>query len=184
VPLSRALSPQACPRGESQAIRELAGWHTLLSIELRLDDRDEPFAACDLEASITQPHQLARRAVSALALEHARDVHLRPLSCEAGLGARPRMETARAVVDRLCALREVDHRVGLLEHARVGDLAMLGLGAQLSAKPAREVAPQQFGAQGPETREELYYDKERLLANGDRWEREIAKNLELDAPYR
>ena len=35
-----------------------------------------------------------------------------------------------------------------------------------------------------ETREELYYDKERLLANGDRWEREIANNLELDAPYR
>ncbi|MGB8103693.1 MAG: NADH-quinone oxidoreductase subunit I, partial [Pseudolabrys sp.] len=26
--------------------------------------------------------------------------------------------------------------------------------------------------------------KERLLANGDRWEREIAKNLALDAPYR
>ncbi|HEX3710464.1 MAG TPA: NADH-quinone oxidoreductase subunit I, partial [Pseudolabrys sp.] len=24
----------------------------------------------------------------------------------------------------------------------------------------------------------------RLLANGDRWEREIAKNLALDAPYR
>lgn len=35
-----------------------------------------------------------------------------------------------------------------------------------------------------ETREELFYDKDRLLANGDRWEREIAKNLELDAPYR
>lgn len=35
-----------------------------------------------------------------------------------------------------------------------------------------------------ETREELYYDKNRLLENGDRWEREIAKNLELDAPYR
>src|SRR5205809_4829762 len=35
-----------------------------------------------------------------------------------------------------------------------------------------------------ETREELYYDKERLLANGDRWEREIAKNISLDAPYR
>jgi len=29
-----------------------------------------------------------------------------------------------------------------------------------------------------------YYDKERLLANGDRWEREIAKNISLDAPYR
>src|SRR3990167_5837345 len=35
-----------------------------------------------------------------------------------------------------------------------------------------------------ETREELLYNKERLLDNGDRWERLIAKNLELDAPYR
>jgi formate hydrogenlyase subunit 6/NADH:ubiquinone oxidoreductase subunit I len=35
-----------------------------------------------------------------------------------------------------------------------------------------------------ETPEELYYDKERLLENGDRWEREIAKNISLDAPYR
>ena len=35
-----------------------------------------------------------------------------------------------------------------------------------------------------ETREELLYNKERLLNNGDRWERVIAKNLELDAPYR
>ncbi|RAI60186.1 NADH-quinone oxidoreductase subunit NuoI [Roseicella frigidaeris] len=35
-----------------------------------------------------------------------------------------------------------------------------------------------------ETREELLYDKEKLLSNGDRWEAEIAKRLELDAPYR
>src|SRR5439155_8592360 len=35
-----------------------------------------------------------------------------------------------------------------------------------------------------ETREELLFDKERLLANGDRWEREIANNIALDAPYR
>ncbi|MFP4359397.1 MAG: NADH-quinone oxidoreductase subunit NuoI [Alphaproteobacteria bacterium] len=34
------------------------------------------------------------------------------------------------------------------------------------------------------TREELFYDKEKLLANGDRWEREIAANLAADAPYR
>jgi NADH-quinone oxidoreductase subunit I len=32
-----------------------------------------------------------------------------------------------------------------------------------------------------ETPEELYYDKERLLANGDHWERAIAKNISLDA---
>ncbi len=35
-----------------------------------------------------------------------------------------------------------------------------------------------------ETREELYYNKEKLLANGDRWEREIAARLAADAPYR
>ena len=35
-----------------------------------------------------------------------------------------------------------------------------------------------------ETREELFYDKEKLLANGDRWEAELAQNIALDAPYR
>jgi NADH-quinone oxidoreductase subunit I len=35
-----------------------------------------------------------------------------------------------------------------------------------------------------ETREELLYNKDKLLANGDRWEPELARRLELDAPYR
>ena len=35
-----------------------------------------------------------------------------------------------------------------------------------------------------ETREELMYDKAKLLENGDRWETEIAANLAADAPYR
>ena len=34
-----------------------------------------------------------------------------------------------------------------------------------------------------ETREELLYDKEKLLANGDRWETEIAERLRQNAPY-
>lgn len=35
-----------------------------------------------------------------------------------------------------------------------------------------------------ENREELLYNKEKLLENGDRWEREIAANIAADAPYR
>ena len=54
----------------------------------------------------------------------------------------------------------------------------------------QEACPVDAIVEGPnfefsvETREELLYDKERLLANGDRWEREIAANIAADAPYR
>ncbi len=54
----------------------------------------------------------------------------------------------------------------------------------------QEACPVDAIVEGPnfefatETREELYYDKAKLLDNGDRWEMLIAKNLELDAPYR
>ncbi len=54
----------------------------------------------------------------------------------------------------------------------------------------QEACPVEAIVEGPnfeyatETHEELLYDKQRLLDNGDRWEREIAKNIELDAPYR
>ena len=54
----------------------------------------------------------------------------------------------------------------------------------------QEACPVDAIVEGPnfefavETREELMYDKDRLLLNGDRWEREIARNIEMDAPYR
>jgi len=35
-----------------------------------------------------------------------------------------------------------------------------------------------------ETREELLYDKEKLLANGDKWEKVLAHNIEVEHPYR
>ena len=54
----------------------------------------------------------------------------------------------------------------------------------------QEACPVDAIVEGPnqefavETREELYYDKNRLLDNGARWEREIARNIAMDAPYR
>ncbi len=35
-----------------------------------------------------------------------------------------------------------------------------------------------------ETREELMYNKEKLLENGDRWEGHLSRRLSADAPYR
>ena len=54
----------------------------------------------------------------------------------------------------------------------------------------QEACPVDAIVEGPnfefatETREELFFDKQKLLDNGDRWEAEIAKNLALDAPSR
>jgi NADH-quinone oxidoreductase subunit I len=54
----------------------------------------------------------------------------------------------------------------------------------------QEACPVDAIVEGPnaefatETREELYYTKERLLENGARWEREIARNIAMDSPYR
>ncbi len=53
-----------------------------------------------------------------------------------------------------------------------------------------EACPVDAIVQGPnfefstETREELYYTKEKLLDNGDRWENVLAANIKADNPYR
>ncbi len=53
-----------------------------------------------------------------------------------------------------------------------------------------ESCPVDAIVQGPnfefatETREELYYNKEKLLENGDRWESVLAENIKIDGPYR
>jgi len=54
----------------------------------------------------------------------------------------------------------------------------------------QEACPVDAIVEGPnfeyatETREELLYNKEKLLSNGDKWEQEIAANLQADYLYR
>jgi NADH dehydrogenase (ubiquinone) Fe-S protein 8 len=54
----------------------------------------------------------------------------------------------------------------------------------------QEACPVDAIVEGPnfefstETHEELLYDKEKLLENGDRWETEIAENLRSESIYR
>ncbi len=54
----------------------------------------------------------------------------------------------------------------------------------------QEACPVDAIVEGPnfefatQTREELFYDKEKLLANGDRWEPQLAANLEQNARFR
>ena len=54
----------------------------------------------------------------------------------------------------------------------------------------QEACPVDAIVEGPnfeftaETREELFYNKRKLLDNGDNWEKEVAVALEKDAPYR
>jgi len=54
----------------------------------------------------------------------------------------------------------------------------------------QEACPVDAIVEGPnfefttETHEELLYNKEKLLANGDQWEVEIAANIKADFPYR
>ncbi len=54
----------------------------------------------------------------------------------------------------------------------------------------QEACPVDAIVEGPnfefatETREELFYNKEKLLSNGDRWEQQISKNIERDSQFR
>ncbi len=65
------------------------------------------------------------------------------------------------------------HVICLLSIGSIGLIA-----ADMSAK---SILDSKFAT---ETREELYYNKEKLLENGDRWEQILAENIKADSPYR
>ena len=60
----------------------------------------------------------------------------------------------------------------------------------VSKQQCQEACPVDAIVEGPnfefatETHEELLYDKEKLLSNGDKWEKQIAKNLLSEHLYR
>ena len=60
----------------------------------------------------------------------------------------------------------------------------------IGCKKCIDACPVDAIVQGPnfefatETREELYYNKEKLLENGDRWENILAANINADSSHR
>ncbi len=132
--------------------------------------------------TINYPHEkgpisppFSRRARIAAVIPTARSAVL-PASC-ARQSARPRRSPSRAGPRRNDGTRRtVRYDIDMVKCIYCGF--------------CQEACPVDAIVEGPnfefatETREELYYDKDKLLANGDRWEREIARNIAMDAPYR
>jgi hypothetical protein len=88
--------------------------------------------------------------------------------------------SARALSNERCCLQSNVHSVfgGGLD----GACAAAG-GAGAPGGAALQVVSQPL-LLPPLLLQELLYDKQKLLANGDRWEPEIAKNLRNEAMYR
>ena len=70
------------------------------------------------------------------------------------------------------------------EHFTIDELRCIYCGMCEEACPVDAIVEGPNFEYSTETREELIYDKSKLLENGDKWERAIAANLAADAPYR
>ena len=69
-------------------------------------------------------------------------------------------------------------------YAHISEAQCIGCTLCIAACPVDAIVEGPNFEFATETREELLYNKSKLLANGDRWEAEIAQRLEADAPYR
>ena len=102
-----------------------------------------------------------------------------------------RILAAVAATAELPTLSRVDIHTATLALSFEYDLVLSsGISPVPSGNREQEACPVDAIVEGPnyefatETHEELLYDKEKLLANGDRWEVAIAQNLAADHPYR
>ena len=100
--------------------------------------------------------------------------------CSGCCGSGDRLHVAGGVAlsCRLCCYYCCAAAAGLGAPALRCPLALIGLFRCASSAP-----PCSF-EYSTGTREELLYDKQKLLTNGDRWEVEIEKNLRNEAMYR
>ena len=112
---------------------------------------------------------------------------LTPGSAECLLAASLRCGAIRmersAASPASCARRSARHRPSPSKRGH-GATTAHGCGFCQEACPVDAIVLAPNFEFATETPEELYYNKKRLLANGDRWERAIARNISLDAPYR
>ena len=103
----------------------------------------------------------------------------------AGARARGAWDNTKAILDK-----GHDAIIDEMKKSGLGTAAVIVMTKCIYCGLCQEACPVDAIVEGPnfefstETREELMYNKDKLLANGDRWEAEIAANLHADAAYR
>src|SRR5581483_8903846 len=149
---ARTVVRRRCLRSESlsgnQPVSpdEVSCGHTLLAFQLDFEQIKPGSATAADQQAIATPQQFADPHIRSM-FERFSSADLKLLAAEDGVRARPRLESAQAIVDFECAPIEVDETVFLLEDWRTTCLSMV-LRNRLDCsvlEPAQRI-DHQFGA--------------------------------------